>query len=122
VSVFLPDKRYPDATRETRFFEDPAQRAREFGVRLALGAKRGDVLLMVVRDALGRVGLGVAVGLGAALALARLLSTWLFEVGVGDPVTLIVVALTAGAVALGCSLPPALGATRVDPVTTLRVE
>jgi putative ABC transport system permease protein len=98
------------------------QRTREIGVRMALGAGRGDVVAMVVSQGMRLVMVGLGAGLLGALALARLLSGFLFEVSPGDPLTLAAVALLLAGVALGaCSL-PAWRAARVEPMTALRVE
>jgi putative ABC transport system permease protein len=99
-----------------------SQRTQEFGVRLALGAQRRDVLVMVVRDTMARVALGVAIGTAAALGMTRLLEASLFEVRATDPLTIALVAGGLASVALACSLGPARKATRVDPLTALRAE
>jgi putative ABC transport system permease protein len=99
-----------------------ARRAHEFGVRVALGARARDLELLVLRDTLARVALGAALGVPAALAAARFLRAWLFEVGPADPLTLVAVVGVLASVAIGCSLPPARRATRVDPTVALRGE
>jgi putative ABC transport system permease protein len=99
-----------------------ARRTREFGIRMALGAARGDVLRFVLRQGLALVGVGLAVGLAGSLLLTRYLSSLLFEVEPTDPVTLVlVVALFTGAALLACWL-PARRATESDPVAALRAE
>jgi predicted permease len=98
------------------------QRAREFGIRLALGARAHDVLRLVLGGALKMTGAGVAIGLVAAAALTRLLGSLLFAVQPTDPVTFAGTAGVLGAAALlACAL-PAWRATRVDPAVTLRQE
>ena len=98
------------------------QRRREMGIRLALGARRAEVLELVVRQ--GILWAGAGIGLGAALAfwLGRLMDGLLFEIEGRDPLTLAAVSLTLGAVAaLACWL-PARRAAATDPVDTLRAE
>jgi putative ABC transport system permease protein len=98
------------------------QRSREMGIRMALGARARDVLVMVMRQSLALVLGGVAVGLGAALALTRLMASQLFDTQPTDPATLTAVSVLLCAVAIGATLVPARRATRVDPVVTLRDE
>lgn len=98
------------------------QRVREFGIRLALGASRRDVLWGVLRQALVVIGAGVVAGLIGAVALSRLMSTLLFEVSPTDPgvfVAIAVLLLLVGAVA---GFLPARRATRVDPMVAIRSE
>ena len=98
------------------------QRAREFGIRLALGARSHDVLRLVLGGALKMTGAGVAIGLVAAAVLTRLLGTLLFAVQPTDPITFAgTAAVLATAALLACAL-PAWRATRVDPAVTLRQE
>ena len=98
------------------------QRAREFGIRLALGARSADVLRLVLGGALKMTAAGVAIGLVAAAMLTRLLETLLFAVQPIDPVTFGGTAAVLSATALiACAL-PAWRATRVDPAVTLRQE
>ena len=99
-----------------------AERTREIGVRVALGAPRGAVLGLVVRRALALTALGALAGLAGAAALTRLLQDQLFEVTPSDPVTYGAVVVTLIAVALAASLVPAWRASQVDPVTALRAE
>ena len=99
-----------------------AERASEIGVRSALGATRGDILALVVRQGLGLAGLGVAIGLGIALLASRGLSAMLFGVSRLDPATYVgVIALLVGVAALASGM-PAWRAAQVDPATTLRAE
>jgi putative ABC transport system permease protein len=99
-----------------------AQRAREFGVRIALGARRADVLRAVLGDAVRLVVTGIVIGLGASLALTRVLESQLYEVSATDPSVLVGISLLLGATAIAASYLPARRATRVDPVVALRAE
>jgi putative ABC transport system permease protein len=98
------------------------ERTREIGLRMALGARPGDVLGLVVGQGSRLVAAGLAIGLALAFALARLLSSLLFQVGAADPVTYIALVLALGGIAvLACYL-PARQASRVDPMVSLRYE
>jgi len=97
-------------------------RVHEFGVRVALGAERRDLLGMVIRQGAKLALIGVCVGLGGALLLTRFLSSMLYEVKPTDPLTLIVVAVVLAVVALAASFLPARRATKVDPMVALRYE
>ena len=99
-----------------------AQRTREFGIRLALGARGGAVLGLVMRQALGVVAVGCALGLLGAAALSGGLRAFLFGVEPLDPLTFATLTLGLAAVALTASLLPAWRATRVDPSVALRAE
>jgi putative ABC transport system permease protein len=99
-----------------------AQRTQEMGIRMALGAQRRDVLGLVLAQGLRLTALGLAMGLAGALGVTRLLSSMLFGVSPGDPVTFTGVSgLLAGVAFLACYL-PARSATRVDPMVALRYE
>jgi predicted permease len=98
------------------------ERTREIGIRMALGAERHDVLMLVVGRGMALAILGVALGLGAALALTRVMKTLLFEIGATDPLTFIGGAvLMTGTAFLACWI-PARRATRMDPMIVLRYE
>ena len=96
------------------------QRKREIGLRMALGATRASVLRLVLGEGMSLVIAGVLVGLLAALAVGRLLSTMLFGVGASDPLSVAAAALMLSAVALLACYLPARWATRVDPLEALR--
>jgi putative ABC transport system permease protein len=98
------------------------QRTREFGIRLALGAQPHAILLGVVWQSIRIAAVGCCLGLGAALALNRLLGSILFEVEAADPAALGIVVAILGAVALAACWLPAREATRVDPVKALRSQ
>lgn len=98
------------------------QRSREIGIRVALGAGRKDVLRSIVGQGARMSVIGVAIGIVAALALARLMSTMLYGVGPSDPVTFVAVAALLMAVALIACYIPARRALRIDPIDTLRCE
>jgi putative ABC transport system permease protein len=99
-----------------------AQRTREVGIRMALGAQAMDVLMLVVRDGLRLVMIGVAIGLAGALMLTRLMTTLLFAVTPTDLFTYATVALGLFVVALLACYIPARRATKVDPLVALRYE
>jgi predicted permease len=96
------------------------QRVQEIGLRLALGARRADVLWLVLASAMGLVAIGVGIGLVVALAVSRTVASLLFGVSPNDPMTLLSVTLLLTAVALFASAVPALRASRVDPLVALR--
>ncbi|NKB88278.1 MAG: FtsX-like permease family protein [Acidobacteria bacterium] len=99
-----------------------SSRRREVGVRMALGAERGSVLRMFVRQAVILATLGVALGTALTLALGGTISNLLYGVAPGDPVTLLAIALAVIALAVIAAFTPAYRATRVAPVAALRQD
>jgi putative ABC transport system permease protein len=99
-----------------------SQRTHEMGIRLAIGAERRDVFLLVLGQGARVALLGTAVGIAAALALTRLMSNLLFGVSATDPLTFAGVALLLTLTTLVTSYIPARRATRVDPMVALRHE
>ncbi|MGH9140041.1 MAG: ABC transporter permease, partial [Vicinamibacterales bacterium] len=99
-----------------------AQRTREFGVRLALGARPRELMRLVLRNAMRVVAMGALAGVGGAALVTRLLGTALYDVHPLDPITFGSVVATLFGVALVASLIPAQQATRVDPILALRAE
>ena len=99
-----------------------AERTQEMGIRIALGAHRAEILRLVLRQGLTLAAIGIAIGLAASLALARLISTLLYHVSATDPTTYIAGPMLFALVALLASYLPARRATQVDPVIALRAE
>jgi len=99
-----------------------AQRTREIGVRMALGARPIQALMLVGRESLVVVGAGVLLGIAGALASARMISGLLFGIGPADPLALLGAAAVLGMVSLVATLMPARRAALVDPVVALRAE
>ena len=99
-----------------------AQRNAEIGIRVALGATSGEILRLVLVDALKPVAGGLVVGLLAALMLTRALERLVFGVSTTDPLTFMALPAVLAAVAFLASLLPALRATRVDPLNALRMD
>jgi predicted permease len=97
-----------------------ARRTQEIGIRMALGARRTDVLWLVMRETLLMTGIGIVIGLGAALAATRLVMSLLFDLSPADPVTITLAALLMLVVALIACYLPARRATTIDPLATLR--
>jgi len=98
------------------------QRTHEIGIRIAIGAQRGDVVRLVLRQGMAMVAAGLGIGLGAALVLTRAMRGVLFGTSPHDPLTFIAATALLAGVALIAIWLPARRATRVDPVTALRVE
>jgi putative ABC transport system permease protein len=99
-----------------------SQRSNEIGVRIALGANPGSVLRLIFRQALSRAGLGLTVGLAAAVAGSRLMTSMLFQVQPTDPLVYAAVAVLLILVALAASYVPARRASLIDPLTVLRQD
>jgi putative ABC transport system permease protein len=99
-----------------------SERTREIGVRVALGAQRRDVLKLVMAQGMSLTMIGAGVGLGAALALTRLMRSMLFEVSATDPLTFAALAVLLSVVAMLACYMPARRATKVDPIVALRCE
>jgi len=99
-----------------------AQRTREIGIRMALGAQTGDVRQLFLRHGLLLTGVGIALGTGVAVAITRVMSALLFGVSPMDPVTYVAVAASLGSIALLATYLPARRASHVDPVVALRAD
>ena len=99
-----------------------AQRTREIGVRVALGAATSDVVWLVMREVLWLAGSGIVLGLSVAIAVSRFLQSQLYEIAPNDPLTMAAAALTLFIVAMLAGYVPARRATRVNPVLALKYE
>lgn len=98
------------------------QRTQEMGIRMALGADRGKIRNLVVRQGMMLAIIGVAIGTGAAFGLTRLIASFLYGVKTWDPLVFVAVPITLAAVALAATWIPAQRASRLDPMEALRVE
>jgi len=98
------------------------RRYREIGIRMALGAKSGSVLWLVLRDTALMIGIGACIGLPAALALTRLVSSFLYGLTPQDPLSIVLATLGLIVVTAVAGYIPARRATHVDPMIALRYE
>jgi putative ABC transport system permease protein len=98
------------------------QRTGEIGLRMALGAQTRDVLKLVVGQGMAMALIGIAVGLGGAFALTRVMTSLLFSIGATDPITFVAIPLILAGVALAACFVPARRAAKVDPMIALRYE
>jgi ABC-type antimicrobial peptide transport system permease subunit len=98
------------------------QRTQEFGIRMALGARRGEILELVLGQGLLLTAIGIGAGLALSFGVTRVLSTFLYDVNVLDPFVFTFVSLSLGVIAALACYVPARWATRVDPMTSLRYE
>ncbi|HLW82280.1 MAG TPA: FtsX-like permease family protein, partial [Candidatus Acidoferrales bacterium] len=99
-----------------------SQRTHEIGIRMALGAQRGDVMRLVLREGMLLAGLGIMAGIAMSYWFGRTLSNLLYGVSPADPVTFIVVSILLTVVALMACYIPARRAMKVDPMVALRYE
>jgi putative ABC transport system permease protein len=99
-----------------------ARRTNEIGIRMALGAQRGNVVGMIMREAALLLALGIAIGAGLSLAAARTATSLLFGLKPHDPITLVLAVVALAAVAAAASFLPAHRASRLDPMAALREE
>lgn len=99
-----------------------AERSREMGIRMALGAEASGVMGLVLRQGLAIAGIGLALGVGGALLLSRFVEAYLFQVTSLDTTTFVAVPVVLAAVAVAACVVPARRATRVDPITVLKAE
>jgi putative ABC transport system permease protein len=98
------------------------QRTQEIGIRMALGAQRSHVLMMVMRHGALLVVVGLGIGLVGGLLVARALSRFLFAIGPGDPLAFALAVILLACVGLAAAMIPALRATKIDPLVALRYE
>jgi putative ABC transport system permease protein len=98
------------------------QRTRELGIRMALGASRGDVLRLVIGQGMLLTAIGLALGLAAAMAGSRVIGSMLYQISPRDPATFVVLSAALASIAFVASTLPALRATRVSPIVALRAE
>ena len=96
------------------------QRTQEIGVRRALGAKAADVVMMLMREAMRPVAIGIVIGVAGAVAMTRVLAAMLFEISATDVTTYVVACAVLAAAALLASIVPARRALGVDPITAVR--
>lgn len=99
-----------------------ARRRRELGIRLSLGATRGQLVTLVLGDGARMLVPALAIGIPLGVAASRLLSSQLYDVGVGDPWILVTASVLLSIVALGAAYRPARTASRIDPTALLRHE
>jgi len=99
-----------------------AQRTRELGIRIALGAQRSDVLRLILRQGMAVVAAGVIFGVAASLGLTRLIASLLYGISANDPITFFLLSAALVLVAFIACWLPARRAARVDPVIALRAE
>src|SRR5262249_10772252 len=99
-----------------------AQRTHELGLRIALGATSRNTLKLIIGQGMKLAALGIALGVGVALAVSRLMANLLFDVSATDPLTFVLIALLLAFVALLACYIPARRATKVDPMVALRCE
>jgi putative ABC transport system permease protein len=97
-----------------------SQRTQEIGLRMALGASRGEIMRLVLGRGLVLVAIGLGVGLAAALSVSHLVANLLFSVSPVDPATFLGVPMVLGTMAILASYVPAFRATRIDPAIALR--
>jgi ABC-type antimicrobial peptide transport system permease subunit len=99
-----------------------ASRTQEIGIRMALGADATRVVRLILRDALIPTAIGIAVGLGAALAASRSLGSLLYDIKPSDPATYILASASLAAIGFAAAVLPARRAARVDPMTVLKTD
>lgn len=120
---FLGGHNYSDRGRDLRtYFVLGSQRVREMGIRRALGARRSDLVAIIIRQALIIALSGIAVGSAGALGTTRFLKSYLFHTSAMDPIALLVVSGVFAVVTLAAALTPAVRAAKVDPAVALRYE